>query len=79
MGRSTPWPRMSAPDEFEQIERLYRPLTRGAAGAFGLLDDAAVVAQRPGCDLVVTKDALVEGVHFLPGTPPGLIARKLLR
>ena len=70
---------MSAPDEFEQIARLYRPLTRGAPGAFGLLDDAAVVASRPGLDLVITKDALVEGVHFQPGTPPGLIARKLLR
>jgi len=70
---------MSAPDEFEQIARLYRPLTRGAAGAFDLLDDAAVVASRPGMDLVLTKDAVVEGVHFLTGTPPGLIARKLLR
>jgi len=70
---------MSAPDEFEQIARLYRPLTRGAAGAFDLLDDAAVVASRPGMDLVLTKDAIVEGVHFLPGTPPGQIARKLLR
>jgi len=70
---------MSGPDEFEQIERLYRPLTRGAAGAFGLLDDAAVVASRPGMELVLTKDAIVEGVHFLAGTPPALIARKLLR
>jgi thiamine-monophosphate kinase len=70
---------MSGPDEFEQIERLYRPLTRGAAGAFGLLDDAAVVASRPGMDLVLTKDAIVEGVHFLAGTAPALIARKLLR
>ncbi len=70
---------MSAPDEFEQIARLYRPLTRGAAGAFGLLDDAAVVSQRPGCDLVVTKDAIVEGVHFPPATPLDLVARKLVR
>jgi len=38
-----------------------------------------VVASRPGMDLVLTKDAIVEGVHFLPGTPPGQIARKLLR
>jgi len=70
---------MSAPDEFEQIARLYRPLTRGAPEALELLDDAAVLAARPGMDLVLTKDAIVEGVHFLPGTPPGLIARKLLR
>ena len=49
---------MSAPDEFEQIARLFRPLTRGAAEAFDLLDDAAAIPSRPGFDLVVTKDAL---------------------
>jgi len=70
---------MSGPDEFEQIARLYRPLTRGAAEAFDLLDDAAVIPSRPGFDLVITKDAMVEGVHFLAGEAPGLIARKLLR
>jgi thiamine-monophosphate kinase len=70
---------MSDPDEFEQIARLYRPLTRGAPEALDLLDDAAVLSARPGFDLVLTKDTLVEGVHFLAGTPPELIARKLLR
>lgn len=67
------------PDEFEQIARLYRPLTRGAPEALGLLDDAAVIPQRPGFDLVVTKDALVEGVHFPVGEARDLVARKLLR
>jgi len=33
----------------------------------------------PGEELVVTADALVEGVHFLADDPPDLIARKLLR
>ena len=70
---------MSGADEFSEIERLFRPLTGGAAGAFDLLDDAAVVPQRPGFDLVVTKDAIVEGVHFPKGEQPDLIARKLLR
>ena len=55
---------MSAPDEFEQIARLWRPLTRGAPEAFDLLDDAAALPARPGFDLVITKDAVVEGVHF---------------
>jgi thiamine-monophosphate kinase len=78
------WPGMSgpdpaAPDEFGQIAALFRPLTRGAPEALDLLDDAAVIPSRPGFDLVVTKDALVEGVHFLAGDPPDLIARKLLR
>lgn len=66
-------------DEFGQIARLYRPLTRGAPEAFDLLDDAAAIPLRPGCDLIVTKDAMVEGVHFLGGEPHGLVAQRLLR
>jgi thiamine-monophosphate kinase len=72
-------PDPETPDEFGQIAALFRPLTRGAPEALDLLDDAAVIPSRPGFDLVVTKDALVEGVHFLAGDPPDLIARKLLR
>src|SRR6059058_548763 len=70
---------MSGADEFGEIARLFRPLTGGAPGAFDLLDDAAVVPQRAGFDLVVTKDAMVEGVHFPVGEAPDLVARKLLR
>ncbi|MBS0409256.1 MAG: thiamine-phosphate kinase [Proteobacteria bacterium] len=65
--------------EFADIARLYRPLTRGAAGALALLDDAAVLPSRPGFDLVLTTDTLVEGVHFLPDDPLDTLARKLLR
>ena len=43
------------------------------AGAGGLADDVAVIG-----DLVVTTDTLVEGVHYLPGDPPGDVAWKLL-
>lgn len=67
------------PDEFESIAQLLRPLTRGAPEALDLLDDAAVLPSRPGFDLVITKDMIVEGVHFLPSDPPDLVARKLLR
>src|SRR5437879_7798267 len=70
---------MSGADEFSEIARLFRPLPGGAPGAFDLLDDAAVVPQRPGCDLVVTKDAIVEGVHFPAGERPDLVAKKLMR
>jgi thiamine-monophosphate kinase len=70
---------MSGAEEFDDIARLFRPLTGGAAGAFDLLDDAAVIPQRPGFDLVVTKDAIVEGVHFPVGEAPDLVARKLVR
>lgn len=68
-----------APDEFDQIAKLFRPLTRGAPEALDLMDDAAMLTQRAGYDLVLTKDAIVEGVHFLPADPPDLVARKLLR
>ena len=72
-------PRTTKLDEFGEIARLFRPLTRGAAGAFDLLDDAAVVPHRPGHDLVITKDAIVEGVHFPEREAPDLVARKLVR
>lgn len=64
--------------EFGWIERLLRPLTLGAPGALDLLDDAAVLRPREGHDLVVTKDAMVAGVHFLPDDPLDTVARKLL-
>ena len=66
-------------DEFDWIARDLRPLAAGAPEALNLLDDAAVIASRPGFDLIVSKDAMVEGVHFLPDDPLDLVARKLLR
>jgi thiamine-monophosphate kinase len=59
------------------IARYFRPLATDP-GAFGLGDDAAILQAR-GCDIVVTTDAIVEGVHFLPDDPPDTIARKALR
>ena len=66
-------------DEFGDIERLFRPLTRGATEARDLLDDVCVVAPRRDCDLVITTDSIVEGVHFLASDPPETVGRKLLR
>ena len=65
-------------DEFDSIAKLFRPLATGPE-ALGLTDDAALLPQRPGYELVVTTDTLVEGVHFLANDPPGQIAQKLLR
>jgi thiamine-monophosphate kinase len=66
-----------ASGEDSLIARYFRPLATDP-GAFGLDDDAA--ALRPdGSDIVVTTDAIVEGVHFLPGDPPDTVARKALR
>jgi thiamine-monophosphate kinase len=59
------------------IARYFRPLATDP-GAFGLVDDAAIL-QASGDEIVVTTDAIVEGVHFLPDDPPDTIARKALR
>jgi len=65
--------------EFGRIARFFAPLAAGAPGALGLTDDAALIDCPPGERLVVTVDAMVEGVHFLSSDPPDLIARKLVR
>jgi thiamine-monophosphate kinase len=59
------------------IARYFRPLATDP-GAFDLGDDAAIL-KALGDDIVVTTDAIVEGVHFLAGDPPDTIARKALR
>src|SRR5258708_4214891 len=66
-----------ASGEDSLIARYFKPLATDP-GAFGLVDDAAVLKAH-GDDIVVTTDAIVEGVHFLPQDPPNTIARKALR
>src|SRR5438105_7473611 len=63
--------------EFGRIRRFFAPLA--GPGGLGLTDDAALIDCSPGHRLVVTVDAIVEGVHYLPDDPPDLVARKLLR
>ena len=60
------------------IARYFRPLVT-APDAFDLADDAAVLTPPAGCDLVLTTDGVIAGVHFLPADPPQSIARKALR
>jgi thiamine-monophosphate kinase len=67
----------TASGEDSLISRYFRPLATDP-GAFNLGDDAAVL-KGLGEDIVVTTDAIVEGVHFLPGDPPDTVARKALR
>jgi len=68
-----------SPDEFRLIADLFAPLSRGYPGALGLTDDAALMRPPPGMDMVLTVDAMVEGIHFLPDDPADLVARKLVR
>src|SRR5882757_7080682 len=67
----------NASGEDTLIARYFRPLATDP-GAFNLDDDAAAL-KPSGDDIVVTTDAIVEGVHFLPDDPPDTIARKALR
>lgn len=66
---------MSA-DEFDVIRTLFAPLATDA-GARALADDVAVLDARGA--LVVTADAIVEGVHFRSDDPIETIAMKALR
>lgn len=65
------------PPEFSLIAKYFRPLA--GPGSLDLRDDAALLTPPPGRDLVLTADAMVAGVHFLPDDPPDLVGRKLLR
>ena len=69
----------SLPSEFELIERYFAPLARAFPGAYGLLDDAAVISPASGNELVAKTDIIVGGVDFLPDAAADLIARKGLR
>src|SRR3979490_2488537 len=66
-----------SPGEDALIARYFKPLAADP-GAFNLADDAAIL-KAEGEDIVVTTDAIVEGVHFLPDDPPDTVARKALR
>jgi thiamine-monophosphate kinase len=60
------------------IARHFRPLARHP-GAFDLRDDAAALTPPPGCDLVLTTDGVIAGVHVFPDDPADAIARRALR
>ena len=63
--------------EKDWIATYFAPLAR-SKGAAGLRDDVAQLSQGDGAT-VITVDALVEGVHFLPSDPVESVARKLVR
>jgi thiamine-monophosphate kinase len=63
--------------EFGRIRRFFAPLA--GPGGLDLRDDAALIECGAERRLVVTADAIVAGIHYLPDDPPDLVARKLLR
>lgn len=66
-------------NEFELIARYFAPLARGFPGAYGLLDDVALIAPAAGNELAVKTDVIVAGIDFLPDERAHLVARKALR
>jgi thiamine-monophosphate kinase len=66
---------MSA-DEFDIIAKHFAPLAQHRF-ARGLVDDVALI--EPQGALVVTTDAIVEGVHFLSDDPLDTVAKKSVR
>ena len=68
---------MAKPSEFQIIEDYFSSLA--GEGSHGLRDDAAELVPKPDHSLVITQDAIAEGVHFFPEDSPDLIARKAVR
>jgi thiamine-monophosphate kinase len=65
--------------EFDFIEKYLRPLTNSFKGALNLEDDVAIIPKNATHDYVISKDGIVENIHFLPTATPEQIAEKLLR
>ncbi len=70
-----------ASDEFDIIRRHFnRPELAFAVPSVSLAigDDCALLQPSPGCDLAVSMDMLVEGVHFLPDCDPFQLGQRTL-
>ncbi|WP_374379372.1 thiamine-phosphate kinase [Dongia sp.] len=67
------------PGEFDLIARYFKPLARRMPGAVGLEDDVCTWSPQADQEIVLTADALVAGIHFLPDDPADFVARKMLR
>ncbi len=64
--------------EGELIGTYLAPLAVGLDGALDLVDDTACLGLPDGCDLVVTTDAIAEGIHFFADDAPEDIGWKAL-
>ena len=62
--------------EFDLIARYFTRPVRHAA--LGVGDDCALLAPRPGMQLAISSDMLVEGRHFFPDVDPEALGHKAL-
>lgn len=66
-------------NEFDIIRQHFRGLANHAGGVIcGIGDDAAVLVVPPGCELAVSTDTLVTGVHFPAQTAAADVGYKAL-
>jgi len=68
--------KLSAEDRL--IAQYFAPLAPHP-GALGLSDDAAFIKPPPGCEIVLTADAIIGGVHFFAEDAARDVAKKALR
>jgi thiamine-monophosphate kinase len=68
--------------EFDLIARYFtrpaRPARADGAVALGVGDDCALLAPRPGMQLAISSDMLVEGRHFFADVDPHTLGHKAL-
>lgn len=77
MHRARPAPTVGDLGERALIQRLSGWVGRGRDVARGIGDDCAVVRIRGSAwDWLLTTDPVIEGVHFLPGTPGRRVGHK---
>jgi thiamine-monophosphate kinase len=64
--------------EFDVIARYFSRASARGDVLLGVGDDAALLTPPPGQALVAATDTLVEGRHFLPGTPAAALGHQAL-
>jgi thiamine-monophosphate kinase len=66
-------------DEFDRIKTYFKPLASLDRGSLNLSDDAAVLPVQDFSKLIISTDALVQGIHFIGNESSDLIGQKCLR
>lgn len=69
-------PSAGGASEFDLIRRYFMRPVRHTLQGIG--DDCALIALRPGMELAISTDMLLEGTHYLPGAEPVTLGHKTL-
>jgi thiamine-monophosphate kinase len=66
-------------NEFDRIKKYFKPLASLERGSLNLSDDAALLPVQDFSKLIISTDALVQGIHFIGDESADLIGQKCLR